>query len=109
MKLDRSQSYGEIFGGTGGARYMQHGRYFNHAGDECRGDGSSLTDKPAKSAAEQIVESAIADAVAVAGKPKATRKRAAPKKPAAPAAAVPESDPKPADPTDDQLAAQLKG
>lgn len=109
MKLDRSQSYGEIFGGTGGARYTQNGRYFNHAGDECRGDGSSLTDKPAKSAAEQIVESAIADAVAVAGKPKTTRKRAASKRATKPEAPVTESDPKPADPTDDQLAAQLKG
>jgi hypothetical protein len=96
-KLDRSKPFGEVFGGHP-ARFEQDGKFFNSAGDEIE-----IVIVEEKGEDGKLVPVQRAKPVGADDKPAA---KPAGKKQTAKAAA-PVEETQPADPVDDQLAAQL--
>ena len=64
--LDRKQPFGEVWGGTGKARYSQHGKYFDADGVEITADAPAAAPAAAPAVDEQDQARIAGEAAAAA-------------------------------------------
>ncbi len=64
--LDRKQPFGEVWGGTGKARYSQHGKYFDADGVEITADAPAAAAPAAAPAVDEQDQARIAGEAAAA-------------------------------------------